>query len=90
MKLTSPVDGHSPLGCGRPNPLATAIKNDLPAADHFLLAEEEGFEPSVPFPVRQFSRLLPSTTRSPFPVTIFISTLAEREGFEPSLELSPH
>ncbi len=29
------------------------------------LAERVGFEPTVPLPVRQFSRLLPSTTRSP-------------------------
>ena len=30
-----------------------------------MLAERVGFEPTVPLPARQFSRLLPSTTRSP-------------------------
>src|SRR5580692_7332504 len=30
------------------------------------LAEEEGFEPPIPFRVRQFSRLEPSTTRPLF------------------------
>ena len=30
-----------------------------------LLAEREGFEPSVPLPVRQISNLVPSTTRPP-------------------------
>jgi hypothetical protein len=29
------------------------------------LAEREGFEPSVPLPVRQISNLVPSTTRPP-------------------------
>ena len=32
------------------------------------MAEEEGFEPPIPFQVRQFSRLEPSTTRPLFPV----------------------
>src|ERR1700741_1872315 len=49
----------------------------------FFLAEGEGFEPSVPLPARQFSRLFPSTTRTPF------QNLAEREGFEPSREIAP-
>ena len=31
------------------------------------MAEEEGFEPPIPFQVRQFSRLEPSTTRPLFP-----------------------
>jgi hypothetical protein len=30
------------------------------------MAEEEGFEPPIPFQVRQFSRLEPSTTRPLF------------------------
>jgi hypothetical protein len=30
-----------------------------------MLAEREGFEPSIRFPVFQFSRLAPSTTRPP-------------------------
>jgi hypothetical protein len=30
-----------------------------------FLAEREGFEPSVPLPVRQISNLVPSTTRPP-------------------------
>jgi hypothetical protein len=30
------------------------------------MAEEEGFEPPIPFRVRQFSRLEPSTTRPLF------------------------
>ena len=30
------------------------------------VAEEEGFEPPIPFQVRQFSRLEPSTTRPLF------------------------
>lgn len=32
----------------------------------YLMAEEVGFEPTVRFPARQFSRLEPSTTRPPF------------------------
>ena len=31
-----------------------------------VLAEGEGFEPSVRFTARRFSRPVPSTTRSPF------------------------
>jgi hypothetical protein len=31
-----------------------------------VMAEEEGFEPPIPFQVRQFSRLEPSTTRPLF------------------------
>ncbi len=32
----------------------------------FVFAEGEGFEPSVPFPVRQFSKLFLSATQAPF------------------------
>ena len=31
-----------------------------------LSAEEAGFEPAVPFPVRQFSKLFLSATQAPF------------------------
>ena len=34
------------------------------------MAEEEGFEPPIPFQVRQFSRLEPSTTRPLFRTTM--------------------
>lgn len=33
-----------------------------------VLAEEAGFEPAVPFPVRQFSKLFLSATQAPFRV----------------------
>ena len=33
------------------------------------MAEEEGFEPPIPFQVRQFSRLEPSTTRPLFRIS---------------------
>ena len=37
----------------------------LSSSRHKELAEREGFEPPVRFPVLQFSRLAPSTTRPP-------------------------
>jgi site-specific DNA recombinase len=40
-----------------------------------FLAEREGFEPSVPFPARRFSRPLPSTTRSPLRIKSYYSRL---------------
>ena len=54
----------------------------------FYLAEEVGFEPTIPLQVWQFSRLLPSTTRPPFHNRDY-SLLAEREGFEPSRQVTP-
>ena len=45
------------------------------------MAEREGFEPSVRLPARQFSRLLPSTTRSPLQRQDYnIATLLDRYG----------
>lgn len=35
------------------------------------MAEEEGFEPPIPFQVRQFSRLEPSTTRPLFLTEVY-------------------
>ncbi len=46
---------------------------------HFYMAERVGFEPTIPLPVWQFSRLLPSTTRPPL---LLIELLAERGRFE--------
>ena len=37
-----------------------------------ILAEGEGFEPSVRFTARRFSRPVPSTTRSPFQKSVHI------------------
>ena len=39
------------------------------------LAEREGFEPTVRFPVLQFSRLAPSTTRPPLRLLQFYYSL---------------
>ena len=36
------------------------------------MAEEEGFEPPIPFQVRQFSRLEPSTTRPLFLFEVYL------------------
>ena len=52
------------------------------------LAEGEGFEPSVRFTARRFSRPVPSTTRSPF--RTISEFLAEEGGFEPPLQISPY
>ncbi len=38
------------------------------------MAEEEGFEPPIPFQVRQFSRLEPSTTRPLFLSEVYYAT----------------
>ena len=37
-----------------------------------LMAERVGFEPTVPLPVRRFSRPLPSTTRPPLRIAMII------------------
>ncbi len=50
-----------------------------------MLAEREGFEPSVELPLRRFSKPVPSATRPPLrAVGKSSGILAEREGFEPS------
>lgn len=51
-----------------------------------VLAEGEGFEPSVRFTARRFSRPVPSTTRSPFRT---ISEFWRRRGIRtPATDLS--
>ena len=44
-----------------------------------LLAEREGFEPSVPFPARLFSRQVPSTTRAP--LHVLVMNIQRSNGF---------
>src|SRR5690606_29331430 len=44
----------------------TVLNNKTPLCGaSFALAVREGFEPSVPFPVRQFSKLFLSATQAP-------------------------
>lgn len=45
------------------------------------LAEEEGFEPPIPFQVRQFSRLEPSTTRPLFLAQVYTSGILAPNWF---------
>jgi hypothetical protein len=50
------------------------------------MAEEEGFEPPIPFQVRQFSRLEPSTTRPLFRALLQLFQMVSRkDGLAPSL-----
>jgi hypothetical protein len=50
------------------------------------MAEEEGFEPPIPFRVRQFSRLEPSTTRP-----LFRSSIINYTGnLSPGIILNPY
>ena len=49
----------------RPPPSLRQIRKTPRLGRFAYLAEREGFEPSDRFPHRQFSRLLPSTTRPP-------------------------
>ena len=44
----------------------TCLSADRDFVYHSIKAEARGFEPLVPFPVLQFSRLLPSTARPRF------------------------
>ena len=50
------------------------------------MAEREGFEPSEPVKVQQFSKLPDSATLAPlrnYPVVMLV--MAERVGFEPTV-----
>ena len=80
-----------------PAVIGTAKKNEkAPSLELDYLAEEVGFEPTLPgIPVKQFSRLPPSTTRPPLRIRLSEASLtwfvcrcrlekvAERQGFEP-------
>src|SRR6266542_7161747 len=52
------------------------------------MAEREGFEPSIQFPVYWFSKPAPSAPRPPFR-NLCRFHLAEEEGFEPSEGVNP-
>ncbi len=55
---------------------------------HCRLAEREGFEPSVGFPLRRFSKPVPSATRPSLLKTICSAPgaeMAEEVGFEPTV-----
>ena len=56
------------------------------------MAEEEGFEPPIPFQVRQFSRLEPSTTRPLFRFTALRSnsTIINQPHREPLAARARH
>lgn len=45
-----------------------------------ILAEGEGFEPSVRFTARRFSRPVPSTARPPLRTSLLYQTFAVREN----------
>jgi hypothetical protein len=49
-----------------PSPLDPGITEGHSPATCGEMAEEEGFEPPIPFQVRRFSRPMPSTTRPLF------------------------
>ena len=54
------------------------------------LAEREGFEPPVRFPVLQFSRLAPSTTRPPLRLLQFYYSAPFFKGVPEHLPLNFH
>src|SRR5579863_3594706 len=70
-----------------PKGLCSRVVKCLPMSE---LAEREGFEPPVQFPVLQFSRLAPSTTRPPLQLLQFYYSANFFWGFEglsPSVSL---
>ena len=49
------------------------LKNSLKIS--FLMAEREGFEPSIRFPVYTLSKRAPSTTRPPLLLILIVSCI---------------